>query len=90
MNHHMTGTAHDDHEAGTQRPVSFSTAPPGVPTLDKLGPVNERFSALGVALMLAWLAWGTTRLAVPTSVLTLTGIAPRPPAPPPKALSAPD
>jgi hypothetical protein len=83
MNHHLqSGGGYG--EVSTPAPVSINAAPPGVPALDQLGPVNERSSALAIGLLAAWLAWAVASLAVPVGELKLVGIVPGPPKPPPE------
>ena len=83
MNHHLQ-LAGGQAEVAVRSPISLSAASIGAPMLDQLGPVNERISALGIALFAAWLSWAATRSVRSGSESRLTGLAPRPPAPPPR------
>jgi hypothetical protein len=88
MDHHRRSGEHRQHVAseGTDETSVVSTGPPGVPTLDKLGPANERASALGLALLLALFVFASGRAMSFECGGRLVGLVVRPPAPPPRRI----
>ena len=91
MNHHLVRaeptSVHAAHAAveTPTRPLVGST-PIGAPAFDQLGPANERFSVLGLALLAALVIWAATRANVEATELTLHGRSLRPASPPPRRL----